>query len=269
MSDDLSMVLDDEDQKLIDDAGQKFPLIESFVTLQGEGLWVGRKSIFLRFGGCPRRCVFCDSMHAVDPVQVKANAAWLNSMQILDLADTLQNLPAPSVTLTGGDPCMWDLSTLVNVWEKGSWSNRKQVNVETQGDLWQSYLLDTSLVTISPKGPSAGQPKKPVNEGNIQRIISLRSMKGFDTVIKVVIFEQEDIDFLRRMYNRFSPLSQKYLTFYASVGTPSTSDALNTDWLVKRTILQRMSWIASNLLTDSELRNVRLLPQMHVLMDIP
>ncbi len=38
-------------------------LVEIFSAIQGEGLYVGERQIFLRLGGCDLRCRFCDSAH--------------------------------------------------------------------------------------------------------------------------------------------------------------------------------------------------------------
>jgi 7-carboxy-7-deazaguanine synthase len=38
-------------------------LIEIFSAIQGEGINVGTRQIFVRFGGCDLRCAYCDSQH--------------------------------------------------------------------------------------------------------------------------------------------------------------------------------------------------------------
>jgi organic radical activating enzyme len=40
-------------------------LTEAFSSVQGEGPWVGVRQIFLRFYGCHRRCMYCDSPETV------------------------------------------------------------------------------------------------------------------------------------------------------------------------------------------------------------
>src|SRR5262249_28595000 len=39
-----------------------------FVSFQGEGLQVGRRHLFVRFGGCPLRCRYCDQPESLSPV---------------------------------------------------------------------------------------------------------------------------------------------------------------------------------------------------------
>lgn len=60
---------------MIKGKSKKFPVVELFgPTIQGEGAVAGQFSHFVRFGGCPRRCSWCDSMHAVLPEEVQKNA---------------------------------------------------------------------------------------------------------------------------------------------------------------------------------------------------
>ena len=57
-----------------------FPVVEIFgPTVQGEGPDAGVPAYFVRFGGCDFRCSWCDSMHAVDPAEVRANAERLTA----------------------------------------------------------------------------------------------------------------------------------------------------------------------------------------------
>ena len=54
---------------------ETFPVIEIFgPTIQGEGAEAGLPTHFVRLGGCDYRCSWCDTMYAVDPATVRANA---------------------------------------------------------------------------------------------------------------------------------------------------------------------------------------------------
>jgi 7-carboxy-7-deazaguanine synthase len=94
-------------------------LIEIFSAIQGEGLNVGTRQIFVRFGGCDLRCTYCDSEHTwnaqpqceieIHPgerdYQIYPNPVSLT--QILTWVDR-QNLPHlhDSISITGGEPLL-------------------------------------------------------------------------------------------------------------------------------------------------------------------
>ena len=41
---------------------------ELFVSFQGEGVHAGRRQAFVRFGGCPLRCRYCDTPESLTRV---------------------------------------------------------------------------------------------------------------------------------------------------------------------------------------------------------
>src|SRR5215211_1387636 len=93
-------------------AAKIFPVIEIFgPTIQGEGAEAGLPCAFVRLGGCDFRCSWCDTMYAVDPAEVRANATRLNSDQIVS---ELRGLGGEYewVILSGGNPALHDLTEL-------------------------------------------------------------------------------------------------------------------------------------------------------------
>src|SRR5215472_17562041 len=170
---------------------KKIPLVEVFgPTVQGEGAVIGQLTYFLRFGLCDYACTMCDSMHAVDPAQVKKNATWLTQEQIYQ-AFTLQN-DAPNVrwiTYSGGNPCIHDLSELTIALR----SRGYKIAVETQGTFAPQWLWKTNIVTVSPKGPGMGEKF----EHNVFRKFFdvTHQHPGFN--VKIVVFGEEDLEFAR------------------------------------------------------------------------
>jgi 7-carboxy-7-deazaguanine synthase len=94
-------------------------LIEVFSAIQGEGLNVGTRQIFIRFALCDLRCHFCDSAHTwstpttcrierspglrdfeiySNPVSLTQLIEWVKRQNILPLHD--------SISLTGGEPLL-------------------------------------------------------------------------------------------------------------------------------------------------------------------
>lgn len=130
-----------------------FPIIEIFgPTIQGEGPHAGRVVAFIRTGGCDYRCDWCDSMYAVDPVEVRNNAERLTAAQIIE------RLPAEAdtIVLSGGNPALMPSPDLaVAIRESG-----RSFHVETQGSKWRSWLGLAELLIVSPKPPSSSMSSK-------------------------------------------------------------------------------------------------------------
>lgn len=163
------------------------PVMEVFgPTIQGEGIMTGTITHFLRTGGCPLRCSWCDSMPAVDPEQVKLNATRMTPGEMFSALETLPG--APWLTLTGGDPCMWkELGDLIYMCN----TRDIRVAVETQGSLFPEWLQKADVVTFSPKPPSSG------NEVDIKGILTYLADKPQHqrVCIKVVVAGSEDLEY--------------------------------------------------------------------------
>jgi len=50
-----------DDQEELD----KVQLNEVFVSIEGEGIFAGTKTLFIRFSGCHLRCYWCDTKYSL------------------------------------------------------------------------------------------------------------------------------------------------------------------------------------------------------------
>lgn len=180
-------------------------------TIQGEGIMSGTVTHFLRTGGCPLRCSWCDSMFAVDPKQIMEHRRLMTSWEIID---ELHALPwAPYVTFTGGDPCiqqrLGDIIPALN-------SNGQRVAVETQGMFFPVWLPECDVVTFSPKGPSSGNVVDWSEMGDW--CVSQGRKRKMRVCIKVVVFDEADFDYGMKLYETL-PMAY-YDAFYFTAGTP-------------------------------------------------
>ena len=117
---------------------QELPIMESFLTIQGEGYHSGKPAFFIRTGGCDVGCVWCD-----------VKESWNAENHPVQHVTALQKLSLENesewVVLTGGEPAMYKLQPLVGKLKE----IKRSVAIETSG----CYPLDAHVdwYTFSPK----------------------------------------------------------------------------------------------------------------------
>lgn len=242
----------------------KFPVMEIFgPTIQGEGALAGHLTHFIRFAGCSHRCKWCDTMWAVDPQEVKKNRIMLYAEQIYTVTQTLGY--APWVTFSGGDPCLQKHMSQVISQLSGSY----MLAVETQGAIWQDWLYEMDLVTLSPKGPSSGMQDK---LGDFHKILSKLAAEqdSPEVVLKVVVDPENEDDFqfaLDRMED-FCDTHSNHHPCYLQPCSPVGSIKDNEHQVLE--ILRRYKLLCERVLranTKGELpiSDVTVLPQLHAI----
>jgi 7-carboxy-7-deazaguanine synthase len=262
---------------------KRIAVVEVFgPTFQGEGPLCGSKTMFIRFGGCDYRCTKCDSLHAVIPAAVKANAQYLTAEEIADrVSEVRGESNTPWVTLSGGNPCMWNLDRLISYIH----GKNMAVAVETQGTLWQDWLLKCQMVVISPKSPGMGEKFQP--KPFLSMVERLWERK-VPVAVKVVVFSQQDIDFAYEVWDLMNkseacPPSQAGLLFL-SLGNELPPVLDETNHLVENPtlagndeyddypgkdhrlrLLDHYRILMEDFLQDPRVPFFRFLPQMHVL----
>ena len=143
-------------QQLLEE-GRLLPVMEMFYSLQGEGYHTGKAASFVRIGGCDVGCHWCDvkeswdaSLHPLTPVE--------------KIVDTVNSFPAKAVVITGGEPLMYNLDVLCELFkEKGI-----EIFLETSGAYPLSGKFD--WICLSPK---AQQPPLPemLNQADELKVI--------------------------------------------------------------------------------------------------
>ncbi|WKV49910.1 7-carboxy-7-deazaguanine synthase QueE [Dickeya fangzhongdai] len=136
-----------------------YPINEMFQTLQGEGFFTGVPAVFIRLQGCPVGCSWCDTKHTWEKlperqiplaeVLVKSGEsdAWSgSSVEDLLRQMTLQGYSARHVVITGGEPCIHDLTPLTQTLEQRGFSTQ----IETSGT-HEVRCSPDCWVTVSPK----------------------------------------------------------------------------------------------------------------------
>lgn len=235
---------------------KKIPLVEVFgPTIQGEGAVIGQQTYFLRFGLCDFRCLKCDSMHAVDPKLVRANAEWLTQYQIYQrLANVKLPGSADWVTFSGGNPCIHDLYTLCSLLKAEDW----QIAVETQGTIPAAWLWCADIITVSPKSPGMGEKYDP--KVFMDFMMKLRGKRGVQ--VKIVVFDQQDLDFARRVFTDAAIACPGQLDYYLQQGNPWPTDQLSVSELTNG-LRELYLELFDKIKEDPILSQVKFLPQFH------
>lgn len=137
----------------------QYKINELFETIQGEGSFTGQPSIFIRLQGCPVACSWCDTKHTweielgdevsqntmLGKVQETSQWAAMTIEQILLLVKE-KGFQAKHIVITGGEPCMVNLTPLCDAFELQGYSSQ----VETSGT-FEINVSDKCWVTVSPK----------------------------------------------------------------------------------------------------------------------
>ncbi|BEP17293.1 7-carboxy-7-deazaguanine synthase QueE [Pyrofollis japonicus] len=118
---------------------------ETFLSLQGEGPFTGRRSLFIRLAGCNLRCPFCDTKYSWDVKNAR-------EMTIEELVVLVGRADPTLVVVTGGEPLLQRdaLEELVRMLYRLGYP----VQVETNGTLEApepGTPLSQAFFVVSPK----------------------------------------------------------------------------------------------------------------------
>ena len=115
-----------------------YPVMERFPTLQGEGVWTGHASWFIRLGGCDVGCSWCDVKESW-PVEAHPR------VDVDTLVQEAVDSGLPRVVVTGGEPAIHDLGPLTAAIQDAGLAT----HLETSGT--HPVSGDWDWVTLSPK----------------------------------------------------------------------------------------------------------------------
>lgn len=123
-----------------------FPIVDLFVSIQGEGINVGIPSIFIRVSGCNLRCVFKNS---ICDTPYSSHNPEKGKFSLSDIQKLIKENPKVThIVLTGGEPCLYP--GLIT-WLTENYSDHV-LTVETNGTIYPGPVANrVDLFSISPK----------------------------------------------------------------------------------------------------------------------
>ncbi len=234
---------------------QKIPIIEIFgPTIQGEGSMIGQQTMFIRTGGCDYDCKMCDSRHAIDSEEIRKRATYMTQQEIAEATLELMG-HIKWVTLSGGNPCLWELHETISLLQ----AKGKAIALETQGTYWKEWVLACDEVTVSPKAPGMGEKFEP--DVFYRFMAHLLTSTHMNCSVKIVCFTEDDV---RWAANLRIELDER-IPMYLSIGN---SLLPGSNWAqddLADVLLDRFRNISSEAHKIASLADVKVLPQLHVL----
>lgn len=223
-------------------------------TIQGEGPNIGARCIFVRVQGCDYRCSFCDSKRTWK-THIDCTSYTPDELSEY-LLGFCKRENCNRVVLTGGNPCLYDFSSVV----KQLQDEQIKIDIETQGSLLPEWITSLDTVVFSPKPPSSRMKDTyDIITNYIYRYIYLDQT----IAIKIPVFTDEDLDFARK----YAEFVNKYydcnnLKMYLSVGNSDVSET----GPIRDRILQSYEELLNKINNNPEhFENVYILPQLHTL----
>ncbi|CAM3878325.1 7-carboxy-7-deazaguanine synthase [Vibrio aerogenes CECT 7868] len=209
------MVCDQCSLSCINRVTSLYKINEIFQTIQGEGLFTGVPSVFIRLQGCPVGCAWCDTKQTWDVdeadrrefqdviVKTQDSPHWCE-MTVEEILKRYHELgyTAKHIVITGGEPCIYDLTALSYAFEQIGC----QCQIETSGTS-EIKTSENTWVTVSPKLGMKG--KLPVLTSALLRANEIKHPVGtqkdieqLDNLLKQAQIPKETIIALQ-------PISQK------------------------------------------------------------
>ena len=254
-------------------------LVEIFSAIQGEGVNVGTRQIFVRFGGCDLRCTYCDSAHTWRPhneceIEVEAGKrqyeTFANPVSDAQLLSWILRLDQPkihdSISFTGGEPLLHH-EFLQQFLPKLKQQSDLPIYLETGGhhpDKLTPLLSDIDLIGMDIKLPSvSGEDHWNAHE----RFLDLALKAHTDIFCKVIVSDQTSSNELEQaaaMIRKIDSRIPCYLQPMTAIGkfTALQRDAQgvasppNPDQVLEWQVLMKQF-----------LSEVRVVPQTHKMID--
>lgn len=235
-------------------------IVEVFSSVQGEGLYVGTRQVFVRFSGCNLSCAYCDtpeSRHASEYALVERNAGKrdfdkiTNPVTVDQLAqkiNSLLSLRHHSVSLTGGEP-LCQAPAIARLAPKLD----SRIYLETNGtmsDRLLSVLPHIDIISMDIKLPSITGRSYWQEHHEFLRLAATK-----EVFVKLVITDQTNADEFAHALDLVTLVDADIPLVLQPVTPSNTCKAVTPDAM----LFYQESALKS-------LRNVRVIPQTHKLM---
>lgn len=236
-------------QMIID--SESADIVEVFSSIQGEGIFVGARQIFVRFKDCSLNCIFCD-----EPKDLKSRS--YSPSELMSEVKSLETAKGPhhSISLTGGEPLLYAefLKEFLKILKR---ENLKSY-LETNGVLPKKLakVIDViDIIAMDFKLPSSTGEREYWNEHLEFLKIALKS-KVFVKVVVTPDTVNEDMEKAVALIKKVD----RNIPFILQPATPIRPDGKPID---TNRLLGFMDIASRN-----NLENVRAIPQIHKILNM-
>lgn len=192
----------------------EYNVAETFVSINGEGVYAGQLAVFIRFYGCNLSCSYCDTAWAKDTLKHG------RTMSELNIYEYIKETGIKNVTLTGGEPLIQDgigdLLSLLLLDEE------LRVEVETNGSVDLSdYQRETDAlsITMDYKLPGSGME-------TAMLLSNFHCLKQKDTV-KFVAGSRMDLERAVKIIDSYKLSDRCHIYFSTVFGKLSLTDTVD------------------------------------------
>lgn len=237
---------------------------EIFVSFQGEGLYAGRRQLFLRMGGCHLRCRYCDtpdSLERTPHYRAFSNGTVLEQANPVEpdrLAASIEDVlsaagPVDGTAITGGEPLLQ--ADFLHALLANFQGLPRPVLLETSGTLperLQMLISQVDIVSMDIKIPS-NTAERPFWEEH-QQFLELAGRKAYVKVLVDGETNPNEVEVAARLVARQTVETPFFLQPITGAAGEVCIDQPTIDRFFQRARLH--------------LADVRVLPQTHKMLGI-
>jgi 6-pyruvoyltetrahydropterin 2'-reductase len=131
---------------------------EMFYSIQGEGIYVGHPSVFLRLASCNLLCVWCDTIDVWSKGKVYSFDELFKEFDRREYITRLNE--GAHLVITGGEPMLRQINLTFFLTYLKEYVDNLFVEVETNGTIMPIPMFDklVSIYNISPKLSNSKMP---------------------------------------------------------------------------------------------------------------
>ena len=209
----------------------KLKVIESFLSIQGEGIHSGLPTYFVRLAGCNLRCSFCDT---------KYSYTGGREIKIADILTSIEKQQVDLICITGGEPLLQaGTSTLIDELI----SRGYRVDIETHGSILINNLNNSPriLYSLDVKCPSSGMAEK-------MNLDNLKYLSKKDQV-KFIIGNKNDYKFAKEIMEKYKLTNKTNIIFTPVDGIKAKK---LVEWIIRDDLQVRIGLQIHKIIWKSE-----------------